>query len=277
MKRLSLIALTLPLCALLLLSVVLVVPVVSIVSQEESSEAVVVDVAYVAATSVPATVAQSTTSLNAGAYDNVTGISWAVQHDFDIFEEPLKYDKVLRSPYDKTKEQIIVPGTTGDYVFTVRNEEVVELDYTLKIWDENKWSVPMEYRLLRGGKYITGNENTWVGIEELARYEYSIPGKSEQLYTLQWRWKFDESTPRDVADTHLGSISQLAATAPRYRLSMSIIMEYDGDLSNINTKPDTGDSLFGNMLLWGGVGALAFCGLLVLLVVSRRRKEEEQA
>ena len=64
--------------------------------------------------------------------------------------------------------QLVYPGVTGYYSFTVRNTDSKDHECEVIIEDENNFSIPLDVRIKRDGEYIIGTESNW---EKSANFE----------------------------------------------------------------------------------------------------------
>lgn len=97
-------------------------------------------------------------------------------------------------------KEIIAPNSSGSYQFCIKNESENYIVYHIYFVDEMNYFVNMKYRLKIDNIYIRGNENSYVGIDELDVENITVLKNSINLYTLEWYWE-DE----DEADSLVGS------------------------------------------------------------------------
>jgi len=110
-------------------------------------------------------------------------------------------------------EKIIAPHSIGTYQFYVTNKSKESIAYNLRLLDEMNHFINMKYKLKIDNVYICGDEDTYVGIEELNIDNIILMNNSTTLYTLEWYWEDD-----DVADTFVGSLD----TDEYYTLRLNI-------------------------------------------------------
>lgn len=67
------------------------------------------------------------------------------------------------------------------------------------MYEESEYDINLKYRLKRNGKYIIGNDHSWVDVEELKTSYSELSGNSTDVYSLDWKW-FDD----DANDTVIG-------------------------------------------------------------------------
>lgn len=216
--------------------------------------------------------------------ENSTGSRWSQLERLNVFANQ-KYGG----------RPIIAPGSSGEYVFTVKNSARFPLRYTLNISDENEAGVPMEYRLKQGGEYLAGSESEWADISTLSAVDGDLRRESEVVYTLEWHWP----DGNNETDTSAGTAVPDGA---EYLLNFSISAEQNGEAPGDQTNPDssissghrgetsdqtnsgmasqTGDALpaspqtgdTSHTALWL---ALAVTSALLLLVNPMKRKETD--
>lgn len=85
-------------------------------------------------------------------------------------------------------ESKIHPGMEGEYRFRFENRNANRLNYDLIFTDENSFSINMGYRLRLDNVYVLGDEDTYIGIDELALKDVIIASDSSVIYTLEWKW-----------------------------------------------------------------------------------------
>lgn len=93
---------------------------------------------------------------------------------------------------------VIAPGVNGLYNFTIENISNSSCLYNVHFEEENKYNINMVYKLKLNGKYILGNENTWLELKELKLSDELLNGNTRNVYTLEWKWKDSDN------DTQVG-------------------------------------------------------------------------
>lgn len=167
-------------------------------------------------------------------------------------------------------KSIVVPGSEGNYSFTVENNANFPLKYEIGFGEENEDGVPLEFRLKSEDGYLTED---WTSAPELAEIEEELAIDSKAGYTLEWRWIFNGD---DEHDTALGR--KAAETEVPYVLKVSYAAEQNGEAVNPPQpgKPDspqTGDN--SNLPLW--IALLICSGTALLLTMVLRRRDENEA
>lgn len=110
-----------------------------------------------------------------------------VKQDEKEFSEIKEID-VFKNKYFNDKS-IIAPGVEGDYSFTVENESESNFNYNIAFTEENPYNVNMVYKLKLNGEYVLGNENDWVKGADLSRKDIQLNAKTNDIYTVEWRWE----------------------------------------------------------------------------------------
>lgn len=96
-------------------------------------------------------------------------------------------------------EKIIAPNSSGSYKFCISNEAPNDIIYNIKFLDEMNYFINMKYRLKIDNVYIRGNENEYVGIDELNVEDITVLEDSNNIFTLEWCW-----VNNDKQDTLVG-------------------------------------------------------------------------
>lgn len=100
-------------------------------------------------------------------------------------------------------KKIVYPGQIGSYRFRIINENRRKMVCDIDFSDINDYNLPIVYRLSTTGKYLCGNSNEWVKIDELNVKELELPRRGECYLTIEWKWQDDGD--RDEIDTILGN------------------------------------------------------------------------
>ncbi|MGM9601146.1 MAG: hypothetical protein ACI3W5_06145 [Faecousia sp.] len=127
---------------------------------------------------------------------------------FDLFKTILDSDRTNAetdiAPADGT---IIAPGTSGSFEIVIKNESEVTAQYTIDYTVTNTNNIPVEFSVDGG--------TTWTAdLADVAASDSTklAVGASAVTVTVQWRWRFEDTTDvaaGDAIDTPLG----VAATA----------------------------------------------------------------
>lgn len=118
-----------------------------------------------------------------------TGEPWSALKELDIFKNSYFEDK-----------SIIAPGVHGKYNFTIENETESRFNYDIKFTENNPYNVNMVFKLKINGEYVVGNESTWGKFAELSRTNLYISSKSNDIYTIEWKWE-DAKNDTEVGET----------------------------------------------------------------------------
>ena len=109
--------------------------------------------------------------------DNSVSVPWSELKQLDIFNNAyFNY------------ASIIAPGVSGSYNFTVENASESKFIYDVKFTEENNYNVNLKFKLKVNGKYVVGDENTYVDFANLDRENTYINSKSSDIYTIEWKW-----------------------------------------------------------------------------------------
>ncbi|MBQ9011594.1 MAG: hypothetical protein IJ093_02985 [Bacilli bacterium] len=135
---------------------------------------------------------------------------WKTETDFSLFDS--FYDEKGSVTVNSLNgDNVIAPGTSKCYNFSLKNNSNVILDYnikfdtTLKINDDEKdlTDFPILVRIKNDNEYFLGNDNLWVPIIELDNYTKSgvLDVGNYAYYLLEWKWNFEDN---NIKDTILG-------------------------------------------------------------------------
>lgn len=92
--------------------------------------------------------------------------------------------------FDKVKyngEPSIYPSIKDTYNFEVKNTMASNIVCEVSFDEQNIEELPIKYRLKENGKYIKGNENTYVSYNEL-KFERQMKAEEQNKYELEWEW-----------------------------------------------------------------------------------------
>lgn len=106
-------------------------------------------------------------------------------------------------------DEKILPGSEGEYEFVIRNPYEVALDYSFALTPEYEGNVdindtkyfPITFRLRMNNALIETDE--WLTVDKLDYSELSMMPKSDQSFTLEWRWAFQSG--HDYEDSVIGA------------------------------------------------------------------------
>lgn len=157
-------------------------------------------------------------------YD-AAGTHWNTSQSADVFT-------ALQTETDS----LLAPGLSGAYAFTVENISQEPISFILSFRDENKYHIPMQFRLSADGVYVAGDQSKWVDSGEVIQYMSSLPRQKRQEFTLDWRWiELD-----DAYDTKLGFAANQKNI--EYTVYLSVQLEAGGTDPVSPEIPETGDA-----------------------------------
>lgn len=102
----------------------------------------------------------------------------------------------------------LMPGSRGSYEFQVENYNSYGITYRMQISaPEGQLLLPLRYRLKSGGRYVCGDDYTWLDAGQLSAEAVSLSAGEEKEYLLEWQWLFEGGD--DELDTKIGSAENL--------------------------------------------------------------------
>lgn len=117
--------------------------------------------------------------------------------------------------FDKVKyngEPSIYPSINDIYDFEVKNTMASNIICEVSFDEQNIEELPIKYRLKENGKYIKGNENTYVSYNEL-KFERQMKAEEQNKYELEWKWLEGEN------DNIYGDVNKTIT----YQLKLTVI------------------------------------------------------
>ncbi len=142
---------------------------------------------------------------------DTTGEQWEVHTDIDLFQSTYtnKQGEVIVKSEDGAA--VIAPGTSNSYRFSLKNTGHLSMDFKMTLsglFALFGSDLPFEIRLRSGGRWLAGNEETWVTPDSLSSLEIkdTVGAGRYVNYVLEWRWPYEGSSPllSDLNDTMLG-------------------------------------------------------------------------
>jgi len=128
--------------------------------------------------------------------------------------------EIFKISYENGQGQVIVLGSNGDNVVApgtdnrtfvyFKNADTTAIDFILdpKVKFTSDHKIPVLVRLIRpDGNYVVGSSDTWADIEALNTIpteENTLAQGQELLYTVEWKWLFEDDDESDEYDTFLG-------------------------------------------------------------------------
>ncbi len=97
--------------------------------------------------------------------------------------------------FDDTKyndKAIIYPGISNTYKFEISNTLDLNVVCEVLFEEENIENLPIKFRLKENGKYIKGDENTFVPCNQL-KFNKVVGSQEENKYELEWKWQEGEN------------------------------------------------------------------------------------
>ena len=101
-------------------------------------------------------------------------------------------------------EDKIAPGVSNTYKFKANNTSNTNVKYYLQMFENSEYPINLKYRLRRNGKYIIGNDSTWVKAGELVTEYKILNGNTYDAYELDWKW-FDDDYNDTIAGENMTS------------------------------------------------------------------------
>ena len=145
---------------------------------------------------------------------------WQTSTRVNIFEH--KDPRVGNGSIDAS-DNLIAPGTSNYYTFTLSNDKKADVRYSLEVkgMADSRYYIPVYVELFDSeGNSMTGG---YVDIEQLdAENGGILPESGERVYTLNWKWDFEAG--RDSQDTLLGNAA--CDEEIRCGISINVVAEY---------------------------------------------------
>ena len=94
----------------------------------------------------------------------------------------------------------IAPGVQDTYTYTVECYGDYSMLYNLVFQEENPLKINMQYKMKYNGKYVAGDENTWVDYDALTQTGLTIKPGTVDVFTLDWRWE-DADNDTEIGKT----------------------------------------------------------------------------
>ncbi|MCL2107610.1 MAG: hypothetical protein FWH26_11215 [Oscillospiraceae bacterium] len=176
--------------------------------------------------------------------------SWWVQQTWlDVWSSAsnngyLRNDTLEPDWEDLEEVKLLLPGQSGNYEFTLSNTQAFELDWMLKITDENEDQIPMQFQLEKDGVPVTTG---WVGIadlEDAGTLAAKNAAGDSAVFNLLWTWAFEKDDTANRADSVIGSKAGDAGltpdpeSMPYYRLNFYLYGEVADGITPRITEPE---------------------------------------
>lgn len=163
-------------------------------------------------------------------FDN--NYAWTDSTMIDLFER------------NELNNQLVYPGVTGYYCFTVRNSSEMQKECEVIIEDENKFAVPLDVRIKKDGLYILGSENEWVTSAAFDSDVYLIEPKTDNVYELEFKWDYYNNESDDRRDTALG-VNAHYENEP-YNITINVLAENEPESSTPDSSQPSESSTTDN-------------------------------
>ena len=141
-----------------------------------------------------------------------------------------------------TGDDVIAPGTQGDYTFRLKNTADVELFYSFVLdgmfsIEGTDHLIPIKVRLKgNDGEYLIGAEDEWSAIADLKDISDAgtLKGNTSRYYTVEWLWPFESGN--DALDTMLGN-GELTLNGDTPALSPNEELEFSLQIETFSMLP----------------------------------------
>lgn len=210
---------------------------------------------------------------------------WRTDTSVDLFKTSYANDKGAITVDSANGDNVVAPGTSGQYTFTLKNTGSKAADY--KVWVETELNtlvsnLPLEIRMSNNDGWLLGSRDSWEKASDLdgvSLTERVAAGKSAD-YTFYWQWPYERGD--DEADTLLGNAGewmsggqQLDYKVTIHTLATESANQADSGNSKWNQllKPaKTGDTAA--IALWCVVLAGSACVIGWFILLKKKKKEE---
>lgn len=103
----------------------------------------------------------------------------------------------LPAAWGDAEGELIAPGMSGEYRFTIRNGSPVDVTGVFRFEEDNKAGIDMRFRLRQNGELISSEE--FVPLDELELSSAYLSSDSTSAFVLEWYWSHN-----DPVDTWVG-------------------------------------------------------------------------
>lgn len=137
---------------------------------------------------------------------------WSMNTEIEIFQVKHVNDEAIVSVISGSGDGVIAPGTSGNYVFYIKNLDKYAVDTKMEVifeftaGDHTFDNLPIEVRLIDyQGEHVS--DGGWIFLDEYTKCvdDFTIGKNSYIYYELDWRWAFESGD--DELDTFLGNLS----------------------------------------------------------------------
>jgi LPXTG-motif cell wall-anchored protein len=204
------------------------------------------------------TAAQGTTPLQVNDTKDGAPRTWTGEkvNEIDLFAESYinNGETTVNSGGGEEVADMVAPGTSGTYNFTVQNTGSLPLTYYITVkkgtFSIDETELPIQLKLRSADQTVvddtSGDESaaddtsgswgeaSYDETESLDNYEITsktieLPGNSSDEYTLDWIWLYENGI--DGIDTDFGNYYEnqdmAKAYVPEYKLTLAVHAEYD--------------------------------------------------
>lgn len=177
---------------------------------------------------------------------------------------------------------VIAPGTSGEYVFSIKNTDKTPVIYSVVLdgffgIETTGNMLPISVRMKGSdGTYLIGSETLWSPISELKSISDAgtLKGNTARYYTIEWMWPFESGN--DALDTMLGNgdlyVDGIPALGPGDDLMFTLQIETLAMLPVEDRAPFT--VFFDNALPW--LLSIAIVLLIAALVMVFKYRYEDK-
>jgi hypothetical protein len=205
---------------------------------------------------------------------------WSTNTSVDIFKIEYKNGENVVTADGET-DDIIAPGTSNVYNFTVSNAGLAPIDYQMAVeayFSNKNYTIPVTVRLLdKSGRYFAGSEEKWVSLTELNKvtdYEVLKAGSSNG-YILEWKLPYDEDGEYDAVFSRLAEADDVTLTVVVHTKAMVDAELYAAQNSDSQEKAGNKEGsshwlrIFGKSVRAGdAVKLLVWCALAVVVIIT---------
>lgn len=103
----------------------------------------------------------------------------------------------LPAAWGDAEGELIAPGMSGEYRFTIRNGSPVDVTGVFRFEEDNEAGIDMRFRLRQNGELISSEE--FVPLDELELSSAYLSSDSTSAFVLEWYWSHN-----DPVDTWVG-------------------------------------------------------------------------
>ena len=213
---------------------------------------------------------------------------WTTDTKINLFKKSYQNANGEVTVKSAGKDNVIAPGTDGNYTFDLKNTASQAADY--KVWVEATMKtedikIPLQVRMSDQNGWLLGSKDKWMDAEDLngvSTTQRVEAGKTAQ-YTIDWQWPFEQGN--DESDTKLGNLSADAKIT--YEVTIHTMASQATDTANKNDHPGTDNSHksltymvktgdTAGILKWAGMLGISAAIILILLLWKKKKESEEE-